>query len=191
MHPFLPGLLALCAAIPAAVAAPNDGVVGAYARVDVGRSHFARMPSTVLQVADSQDLAVKFYLGYRFDERLGLEAGHVRLGSFSEVDRQGDAGPPLGRSARAWFVAASGRLAVAPSLFLQGRLGLSAGRVSGATRPSTTSTLTGDRTAVMLGLGAEYRPSPRLTLTLNHDSYGRVAAHVKARALLFGLHITL
>ena len=77
-------LALLSALISAAHAAPNDGIVGAYARVVVGRSNFG-LPNTPPRVGwDDHGEAVKVVGGYRFDDGLGIELGCAALGAFSE-----------------------------------------------------------------------------------------------------------
>ncbi len=175
----------------AAQATPNDGIVGAYARVEVGRSYLG-LPGKLPQAStDEHGSAIKFFGGYRFDENLGVEAGYVALGSFSETIQVGGAGVTQTGKARSIFGAATYRLPLGESVALHGRLGLSSGKVSGTNVLPAGDKLMGSRTSVLVGFGAEYRPRPNLALTVNVDSYGKLSNNVNASALLFGVHFTL
>ena len=175
----------------AAQAAPNDGLTGAYARVEVGRSKFG-LSSTLPQAgADDHGQAVKVFGGYRFSENLGVEAGYAALGSFSESVTVGGASVKQDGKARSIFGAATGRLPLGESFALHGRLGLSSGKVSGTNLLPASDTLMGSKTSVLFGVGAEYRPKPNVALTVNYDNYGKLSNNVKASALVVGLHFTL
>ena len=175
----------------AAQAAPNDGIVGPYARVEVGRGNFGLSSALPQSSSDEHGQAVKVFGGYRFDENLGIEAGYAALGSFSESVTAGGASVRQDCKARSIFGAATGRLPLGESFALLGRLGLSSGKVSGTNVLPASDNVMGSKTSVLLGLGAEYRPKPNIALTVNYDSYGKLSNKVKADALLFGLHFTL
>ncbi|MEO8057901.1 MAG: porin family protein [Burkholderiales bacterium] len=175
----------------AAQASPNDGIVGAYARVEVGRSTFGVSSALPQTGADKHGQAVKVFGGYRFNENLGVEAGYAALGKFSEsVTIGGTSGMQDGK-VRSIFGAATGRLPLGESLALHGRLGVSSGKVSGTNVLPAGDNLMGSRTSALFGVGAEYRPKPYIALTVNYDSFGKLSNKVKASALVFGLHLTL
>jgi hypothetical protein len=175
----------------AAQATPNDGIVGVYARVEVGRSQLS-LSSTLPQAStDEHGQAIKVFGGYRFTENLGAEAGYAALGSFSESVTVGGASVRQDGKARSIFAAATGRLPLSESFALHGRLGLSSGKVSGTNVLPAADTLMGSKTSALVGLGAEYRPKPNVALTVNVDSYGKLSNQVKANAVVFGLHFTL
>ena len=175
----------------AAQAAPNDGLTGAYARVEVGQSNFSLSSALPQTGSDEHGQAVKVFGGYRFNENLGVEAGYAALGSFSESVTGGGASVKQDGKARSAFAAVTGRLPLGESFALHGRLGLSSGKVSGTNLLSASDSLMGSKTSALFGLGAEYRPKPNIALTVNYDSYGKLSNKVKASALVFGLHFTL
>lgn len=172
-------------------AAPNDGIAGAYARVEVGASHFGVAGTTLRSGTDDHSQAAKVFGGYRFDSGLGIEVGYAALGSFSELVLVGGDSVQQNLKGRSMFVAATGRWPVGESFALHGRLGLSSGRVFGTDRLPQTDQRTGGKTSALIGLGAEYRPRSNIALTLNYDNYGKLSNEVRASALLFGLHFTL
>lgn len=175
----------------AAQAAPNDGIVGAYARVEVGRSHFGLARTRPRLGSDDHGQAAKVFGGYRFDTGVGVEVGYAALGTFSETLAVGSTSVQQAGKGRSVFAAATGRWPVGESIALLGRLGLSSGRVSGTDVLPQADRLTGGKTSPLIGLGAEYRPRSNMALTLNYDNYGKLSNEVKANALLLGLHFTL
>jgi len=175
----------------AAQAAPNDGIVGPYARIEVGRSNFG-LASTLPQVeSDDHSKAVKFYSGSAITENFGIEAGYAALGSFTKSVIVSGASVKQDGKARSFFGVATGRMPVAESFALHGRVGVSFGEVSGTNLLPDGDNLMGSKTSVMFGLGAEYRPRPNIALSINYDNYGKLSDNVKASALVFGLHFTL
>ena len=172
----------------AAQAAPNDGVVGPYARVEVGRSDFGLSSALPQSGSDKHGQAVKVFGGYRFNENLGVEAGYAALGSFSESVSVGGAGLKQDGKARSIFAAVTGRLPLGESFALHGRLGLSSGKVSGTDVLPASDSLMGGANSLMLGVGAEYKPLPNVALTVNFDDYGHLSNKVKASSLVFGVH---
>lgn len=162
--------------LPTVHAAPNDGISGGYARLEVGRSSFSLSGASAQADADSHGTAVRLFGGYRFAQGLGVELGYAALGSLQ------------GGKARSWFGVATGRWPVGESFAGHLRLGLSAGRVSGGHMPPLGDGLTGSRTSATWGVGGEYRPQPNVALTLNYDDYGRLSDRVEARSLTVGFH---
>lgn len=174
-----------------AQAAPNDGIVGAYARVEVGASNFGLSSTSLQSRSDDHGQAAKIFGGYRFDAGLGIEVGYAALGSFSELILVGGTSARQDLKGRSVFAAGTGRWPMGESFALHGRLGLSSGRVFGTDRLPQTDQRTGGKTSALIGLGAEYRPRSNIALTLNYDNYGKLSNEVRASALLFGLHFTL
>lgn len=184
--------LAVLGALSApAHATPNDGIVGAYARVEVGASNFGVSSATPRSGSDDHGQAVKAFGGYRFDAGLGVELGYAALGSFSELITIGGTSSQQKLKGRSVLAAATGRWPVGESFAWHGRLGLSSGRVFGTDRLPQAEQRIGGKTSPWIGLGVEYRPRSNLALTLNYDDYGKLSNKVKASALLFGLHFTL
>lgn len=172
-------------------AAANDGLTGAYARVEVGRSNLGVSSAGPQAGADAYAQAVKVFGGYRFSRRLGVEAGYAALGSFSESVAVGGVDVQQDGKAHSLFGAATARLPLGESFALHGRLGLSSGKVSGTNRLPVSDSRLGGKTSVLFGVGGEYRPRPNIALTVNADSYGQLSNKVKASALVVGLHFTL
>ncbi len=184
-------LAILSTATAAALAAPNDGIVGSYLRVEGGRSNFGVSTTGPRDGSNDHAQAAKLFGGYRFNENFGVELGYAALGSFSESVVVGGAVVRQDGKASSLFGAATGRLPLNESFALHGRLGLSSGKVRGTDLMPQGDTLTGGKTSMLFGLGVEYRPKSNIALTLNYDSYGKLSNKVKANALVFGFHFTL
>jgi OOP family OmpA-OmpF porin len=195
MRPFILAI-ALFSTAPAiapsvAIAAPNDGITGAYVRVDIGRSDFRLSSATPRSNPDDQGQVIKLFGGYRFNENLGVELGVAALGSIGATVEVAGQGVDARAKGRAVFGVATGRLPLGESFALHGRLGLSAGKVSGSDGLPPSDSPLGSRTSAMAGLGVEYRPRPHVALTFGYDDYGRLSRNAKASAVLLGLHVTL
>ena len=172
-----------------AQAAPNDGTVGPYARVEIGRSNLGLSSALPQSGSDKYGQAVKLFGGYRFNDNLGVEAGCAApLGSSSESVTVGGTSVKQDGKARSIFAEATGRLALGESFALHGRLGLSSGKVSGTNMLPASASLMGSANALMLGVGAEYKPVPDVALTINDDDYGHLSTKVKASGVIFGVH---
>ncbi len=169
-------------------AAPNDGIVGPYARVEVGRSNFGLSNTLPQQGSDKHGQAAKLFGGYRFNENFGVEAGYAALGSFSESVTVGSASVKQDGKARSIFAVATGRLPLGESFAVHSRLGLSSGKVSGTNGLPAANNLMGSKNSVLFGLGAEYRPTSNVALTLNYDDFGHLSTRVRANSLVAGLH---
>ena len=171
-----------------AQAAPNDGVVGPYARVEVGRTNFS-LSSKLPQVSnDETGNAAKFFGGYRFTENFGAEVGYSALGSFSETVKIGSGSVKQDGKARSVFAVATGRLPLSESFALHGRLGLSSGKVTGTNVLPEGDNLMGSKRSALIGVGAEYKPMPNVAMTVNYDSYGKLSNNVKADSVVLGVH---
>ena len=184
-------LISLLNTLPlTAHAAPNDGITGLYARVEVGRANFDLSNGVPGQTLNQRGNAVKGFGGYRFNPNYGVEAGYAALGSFTTGTGAGGTSAMQDGKASSLFAAATGRLPLAEAFAVHGRLGVSHGKVSGADPAPGSSTVLGSKNSVLLGVGAEYRPKPNVALTLNYDSFGKLSNNVDASSLVFGLHFT-
>jgi OmpA-OmpF porin, OOP family len=190
MKPALFALALLDAITSAATAAPNDGILGPYARVEVGRTHFNPSATASSEQPESGGNAAKLFGGYRFTEHLGVELGYAALGSFRAGTVVNGSLVQQDTKARSVFGAATGRMPLNESFALLGRLGVSHGKVSSDVAPEGNP-WAGSKRSALFGLGAEYRPNSSVSLTLNYDSYGRLSNQLKANSVLFGFHFTL
>ena len=180
----------LCSTGLAAHAAKQDEGVGPYAGVEVGRTSFSLASSLPVSNKDQRGDTIKLFGGYNFNQWFGVEGGYARLGSFSETATVGSGSVKQDGSARSFFGAVTARAQLGESFAAHARLGLSAGKVNGTNLLPAGDELTGSKRSVMFGVGAEYKLTPNVALTVDYDNYGKVSNKVKASTLGFGARVS-
>ncbi|WP_395703485.1 outer membrane beta-barrel protein [Aquabacterium sp.] len=181
-------LLGTAATLPAQAADKQTGYIGGAIGRSSFNAHDLNLPNTG---GDERDTAGKLYGGYQFNETFGIEGGYVRLGKFSERVTLGSGNTVTqeGR-ARSLYLAGTARLPLNEQFSLNGRLGLSAGRVSGSNILPTGSQMTGSTYSTMLGVGAEYKVSQYVALTLDFDHYGRLSDKISGNLVSAGVRFS-
>jgi OOP family OmpA-OmpF porin len=114
--------------------------------------------------SDTHGSVFKLYGGYQITENFGAEAGFIRLGDIKRTSGTGDDAFTQVTNARAFYSAGTARWQLSDSFSVNGLLGASYNQMTGD-----------DRTSVMLGLGAQYRLTPRTELTVNVDHLAEVS----------------
>lgn len=181
-------LAASTLAAHAAGASKAESIVGPYVGVGLGGSGLAvRDVDARKTKTDENDGAAKIYGGYQLTDTFGVEAGYVRLGEFKDRFRVNGSSVTQSASGRSFYVAGTGRLPLSDAFALTGKAGLSLGKVSGTNRLSDSDSPIGTKRSFMLGLGAEYRMSRDIALTVDLDSYGKLSDKVYGSALLLGV----
>jgi OOP family OmpA-OmpF porin len=183
------GLLGTAATLPANAAPASEDVTGAYIGGALGRSNFNAHDLGVPRIgSDEHDTAGKIYGGYRFNEHFGVEGGYARLGSFSERVTLGNGSTveQTGRG-RSFYVAGTGRYALSQQFALTGRLGVSAGRISGTSVMPAGTKVIGAAGALMMGVGAEFQLAQKVALTLDYDHFGRLSAKISGNLISAGV----
>ena len=183
--------LVLSAAAFSAQAAGPAHDTGPYAGVAGGRSNFSLPSTTPAAISKDESGALfKVYGGYRLTDNFGLEEGYARLGSFHQSVSL--AGVPVRQngSGRSLYGALTARARLGESFALNGRVGLSSGKVSGTNVLPAGQNLIGAKRSAMIGVGAEYRVSPNFSITADLDHYGKLSKNVKASAIMVGLKVS-
>lgn len=161
---------------------------GPYVGAALGRTSFSAkslgLPKTG---SDESAQASKVYGGYRFSDKLGVEAGYVRLGSAVETLTVGTNTVSQGVTARSLYVAASSRLPLSTDFALTGKAGVSFGKASGTNLLPAASDLTGSKRSFMWGIGAEYQLTSALALTADFDHFGQVSNKMRANLFSAGV----
>lgn len=161
---------------------------GPYVGAALGRTSFSAsnlgLPRTG---SDESAQASKVYGGYRFGDRLGVEAGHVRLGNAVETLTVGNNAVSQTVKARSLYVAATSRLPLSQDFALTGKAGVSFGRASGANLLPASADMTGSKRSFMWGIGAEYQLTNSLALTADFDHFGQVSEKVRANLFSAGV----
>jgi len=160
---------------------------GPYVGAALGRTSFSakglNLPKTG---SDESAQASKVYGGYRFSDKLGVEAGYVRLGSLSETLTVGANPVTQHASARSLYVAATSRLPLSTDFALTGKAGISFGKASGTNMLPASADMSGSKRSLMWGVGAEYNINQSVALTADFDHFGQVSDKVRANLFSVG-----
>ncbi|WP_198082651.1 outer membrane beta-barrel protein [Variovorax sp. E3] len=169
---------------------------GFYAGGSVGRSSYSLSSSNSVptpwggQKSSKAGTAYKLYGGYRLTENFGVEVGYARLGRVSQWTYTGAGYSTLqSGSGQAFYAAATARMPLGDVFALNGRLGVSRGRISGGdnTWVSGDRRFSGSSTGLMAGFGAEYRVTQNLAITADYDYFGKLSKQAKGGMLSVGL----
>jgi OOP family OmpA-OmpF porin len=160
----------------------------------IGRSSFSLSNSNSVPVpwggekGSKSGTAYKLYGGYRFTETFGVEAGYARLGRVSQWTSVRGLSTLQNGSGNVFYAAATARLPLGDSFALNGRLGISRGRISGGDSwVPANQRISGSATGVMAGFGAEYRMTKNLSMTADYDYFGKLSKQAKGGMLSVGL----
>ena len=88
---------------------------------------------------------------------------------------------------RSFYVAGTGRYALSQQFALTGRLGLSAGRISGSSVMPAGTKVIGSSGALMAGVGAEFQLAQKIALTLDFDHFGRLSDKISGNLISAGV----
>jgi len=144
---FISGLAAA-----AAIGAPS---LSSAADQDVTHRFYGGMNfgASRLDQSDDHGNVFKIYGGYQITENFGAEAGFLRLGNIENATRSA--------KARAFYTAGTARWQLTDRFTVNGMLGVAQRQVTGD--------IDVDNTAVIAGVGAQFRLTPRLELTASLD----------------------
>jgi OOP family OmpA-OmpF porin len=180
-------------AIGAHAAAPNADT-GPYVGGAIGRSSYSLSSSNRVPVpwggekSSKTGTAYKLYGGYRLTENFGVEAGYARLGRVSQWSSGGAYSRLQSGTGQVFYAAATARLPLGDSFAINGRLGVSRGRVSGDNNwVPVNQRISGSSTGVMAGFGAEYRVTQNLAITADYDYFGKLSKQAGGGMLTVGL----
>lgn len=137
---------------------------------------------------DTHGTAFKLYGGYRLTEHFGAELGYAHLGRANQwTTVNGTAMRDEGKG-RAFYAAATAQLPLGDAFAVHGRLGVARGKVSGGgTRVPLTQGLAGSATGAIVGIGAEYKLTPTMSLTADYDHFTKLSRQAKGGMLTVGL----
>jgi OOP family OmpA-OmpF porin len=175
-------------------AAPPNADTGLYVGGAIGRSSYSLSSSNRVPVpwggekSSKAGTAYKLYGGYRLTENFGVEAGYARLGRVSQWSSGGAYSRLQSGTGQVFYAAATARLPLGDSFAINGRLGVSRGRISGDNNwVPVNQRISGSSTGVMAGFGAEYRVTQNLAITADYDYFGKLSKQAKGGMLTVGL----
>lgn len=120
-------------------------------------------------------LRFKLYGGMHLTDNMALEGGFVHFGK----DRFAAPGADIGVSTDTLYLAARGTMRFGPSFELFGRVGVAAHRYRMSNLPGAGGSESGF--SPMLGVGAGYKLTERITLTLEAENLGRIRVANRSR----------
>lgn len=127
-----------------------------------------------LQHSDDNGSVFKLYGGYQITEHFGAEVGFMRTGDLSRKYDVGGESFTQTAKTRAFYTAGTARWQLNDSFSVNGLLGASFNQIRDDERAGPDN-LNGDETSVMVGVGAQYRLTPRTELTLNFDHFAEIS----------------
>lgn len=194
MHPLTLKLTAasvLIVAMQAAHAAPDTDNTGWYLGANLGWASATAdgTPSRILG-EKKNTYAGKIYYGYRFNPHLALESGYFRSGVYKKSSSI--RGAEVWQSVRpsAFYGAVVGTLPIGDSFALNGRVGLGLGRASGSNPFAATDDVSGSKTGLYAGFGAEYRLSKAFAITVDYDRF-RVSPRLSTGMVSVGAKLSM
>lgn len=173
----------------AAQAAPKDESIGPYAGAEIGRTNFSLSNSLPTTATDKSGNAIKVFGGYNFDQNFGAEIGYTSFGSFSQTATVASVATRQDGRARSFYGVGTARANLNEAFGVHGRAGISFGKVTGTDVLPASDSLMGSKRSLLVGVGADYKLSPNVTLTADYDHYGKVSNNVKANTLMFGAKV--
>jgi OmpA-OmpF porin, OOP family len=188
-------LAALSSTVAFAQAQQYDfqNVNGAYVGGAVG-AFGARVSGVTLPAGPSSTtkngIGEKFFAGYQLTENFGTEIGIIKS---SELKRSFIVdGKTLQQTGKvnSVYVAAMGRIALSPQFAVTGRLGVARGKFSGTNVLPIASAITGSKTSPLLGVGVEYRFTPKLAGTVDYDYLPKTSERLRSGLLSAGIKFT-
>jgi OOP family OmpA-OmpF porin len=180
----LASLVLAAAAVPFAAQAQQG-----YFGVNLGQANHSLNDAGLVATSRAEKkTAFKIYGGYNFDKNWGVEVGYADFGNPRNVYTVAGAPVTLDYRASAVYVAGTGTLPINDQFALFGKLGFSAGRVSGSVSGAgTTFTGSGSKSSVMGGIGASYSFTKNLAVVAEYEDFGKVNTDIRASMWSIGL----
>lgn len=136
--------------------------------------------ATKFEDGDGKGSSFKLYGGYQFTENFGAEIGYLRTGDFRpSYSLAGQAITELAKT-RALYTAGTARWQFSDSFSVTGLLGV-------ARTQFESGSIDEQNNSLMVGIGMQFRLTPRIDLTMNVDHLGNVAEKHSADVATAGI----
>ena len=132
-----------------------------------------------LGARDSRSTSFKLLGGYQFTPNWGLELQYADLGRFGYSACNGAVCGSGSASARQWSMAAVGTLPLANNYYLMAKLGATRNEVRGGgfcAGALCASGADGSRSDLLTGVGIGYNFTPRLSMRVEYENFGKLIA---------------
>lgn len=156
-----------------AIAAPS---IGNTADHDVANRFYGGLSlgASRLPDSDKNGNVFKLYGGYQITENFGAEVGFMRTGDIKRKYGTGDDAFTQVAATRAFYTAGTTRWQFGDSFSVNGTLGAAFNQVTGD-KTVGLNNRNDDHTSVLVGIGAQYRLTPRMALTANLDRLAEIS----------------
>jgi hypothetical protein len=173
-----------------ATAAPVK--TGPYVGIGLGGTGFAARNSPLKDVdakfGDAGN-ATKLVAGFQLAEWFGVEVGGIQSSTVKRSFVVNGQNVEQKGKINAFYLAATGKVAVTESFAFNGRLGVARGEFKGTNVLPTNASLIGTKTGLMVGVGMEYRFTPTLIGTLDLENFNSVSDRVRSPTGTLGLKV--
>lgn len=134
----------------------------------------------------------KIYAGSSIDKNFGVEVGYVNFGKISKSFSSGANSAKIGVDSYAAYLAATAIAPISSQFSLFAKLGLTANRSKlSATLNGASSSIDENHTDTIIGVGAAYAFSNKLSGVVEYENFGKVVkgdgVEVKADMVSVGL----
>jgi len=169
----------------AAIAAPvisraedHQTINGFYTGMSLGASRFDN--------SDDNGSVFKLYGGYQITENFGAEVGFLRTGDIKRNSMIAGQTVEQVAKSRALYTAGTARWQVSDRFSVSSLLGVAYGEVKDDTAIGAAN-LDDKNVSLMVGIGAQYRLTPRTELTLSADHLGKLTDRVSTDIVTAGV----
>ncbi len=131
----------------------------------------------------------KLFAGYQLTENFGAEVGGFRSGTVKRTYVINGANIEQASKVNVFYLAGTARLPLGEKFALNARLGVARGKISGTNVLPVNSTIIGSKTGALVGLGGEYRVTPKIAGTIDIDYLPDVSRNTRGALLSAGVKV--
>jgi OmpA-OmpF porin, OOP family len=160
--------------------------VGA-ALADIGIASSGGALPRATAAADSSKFGGKLFGGYQISETFGVELGYLRASGLTKAYASNGANITQQGNASGLYLAGTGRVAISEKWILGAKLGLGRGQFDGTNVLPISNSIVGTKTGIVLGLGAEYRLTPKVSAVASYDYFPNAGERLRLGGLSIGI----
>lgn len=131
----------------------------------------------------------KLFAGYQITDNYGVEVGRLSSATLKRSYVSGGANLTQSGDISSIYAAATGRFPVSEKMALNARLGLAKSKFSGSNVLPAGSSIVGSKSGLLMGVGAEYRFTPKIAATLDYDYLPKTSPNLKSGLLAVGIKV--
>jgi OmpA-OmpF porin, OOP family len=131
----------------------------------------------------------KLFTGLQFTENFAVELGAMRSSTLKRSFVVNNTNVAQSGHVNAFYLAGTGRLPIGEHFAATARLGVARSKFSGTNVLPIASAITGNKTGILFGVGAEYRFTPKIAATLDYDYLPKTSKHLKSGMISLGIKV--